>query len=691
MSLDMMNAAAPMAHSPMLMSQKPSVGAPVRNITPTRTMPPTRAAVTSATISRPAPPRPAAATTTVTPATKETPVASAAQAAPAMAPASRPMTTGASPSLPVGALKQAPAAHSAVVVVGGEAKASAVAVSSSSSVSSNTTNNNQPAIRPAGVASSEPAAKMIRTSAPIATKAADGTMVTPMKGVAPTTPATGPAMRGPVAGVRPGVPTQVKPGMTSASVGASAVRRPVVGAPQGRAPAARPASSLTVPAGVQPSITVMWNGKPLPIEYKNILAELDELRRQNEHYRQAHVESQKREGDYRNKWDQAEKALRATREQLRKLKMSNTSIQDSVRSAEAQKNALRREIDELQKRLKIREQEYGNGLQAVLKDQMKLQKQLDHQNVVLQEKDFELERTRSASLDPTMLAGLDECTAPFMDIDVPSSTTEWLESDMMGSSVETTESMLSPFGANGDQLDFLGLSELNDSTKIGNSIFPKPQPVLYDPINGPMMLDGRNRSLSAPAGPAKADSKKRKAPGSPIANTNINAFMFFRLDKLPLLKQEMPEADRRTVAKRLADMWKATSPTEKRIYEERARVEREKVEAQMRLEDDTEKQPERRRKLPSFKTVAFNHFAKENRERVKNENPTADANTISRKLGELWKAAAPEERRPYEERARIQCEWLPNAGSDTSQAPTPAERQSSVYNEFDWSWWEMSV
>jgi len=111
-----------------------------------------------------------------------------------------------------------------------------------------------------------------------------------------------------------------------------------------------------------------------------------------------------------------------------------------------------------------------------------------------------------------------------------------------------------------------------------------------------------------------------------------------------------------SISRLVADEWKKLSPEERSKWDEVAKRDKERYIAEKSLYTGPWQVPSKRtRKDPSAPKrpmSAFLLYSQGLRQKLKAENPTLKNTEISRLLGEQWKAASEEERKPHIERER---------------------------------------
>ena len=103
----------------------------------------------------------------------------------------------------------------------------------------------------------------------------------------------------------------------------------------------------------------------------------------------------------------------------------------------------------------------------------------------------------------------------------------------------------------------------------------------------------------------------------------------------------------------MADAWRSLSESERHYWTEQERNDKLRYVQEKEQHQGPWEQPKRRAKknplAPKRPMSAFLKYSKTRRREVKEDNPDMSNTDISRLLGEMWRNASPEERRPYRE------------------------------------------
>ncbi|XP_030629486.1 high mobility group protein B2b [Chanos chanos] len=109
-------------------------------------------------------------------------------------------------------------------------------------------------------------------------------------------------------------------------------------------------------------------------------------------------------------------------------------------------------------------------------------------------------------------------------------------------------------------------------------------------------------------------------------------------------------------SKKCSERWKALADTEKRRFEDKAKVDKARYDREMKnyvppkgmgKKGKKKKDPNAPKRPPS----AFFIFCSEYRPAVKSENPNLSIGETAKKLGEMWSKKGTKDRAPYEQKA----------------------------------------
>mmetsp|Transcript_9918 Transcript_9918/g.14024 ORF Transcript_9918/g.14024 Transcript_9918/m.14024 type:complete len:372 (+) Transcript_9918:92-1207(+) len=159
-----------------------------------------------------------------------------------------------------------------------------------------------------------------------------------------------------------------------------------------------------------------------------------------------------------------------------------------------------------------------------------------------------------------------------------------------------------------------------------------------------------------------ANSGYRKAPQAP--KRFKSPYILFSMSKMEEFKKEAAEQGSSekvtSISRRVADAWKTLPPEERKKWDEVAKQDKLRYNAEKSLYTGPWQVPSKRtRKDPSAPKrpmSAFLFFSQGMRQKLKAENPELKNTQISCLLGQRWKTASEEERRPHIERERKERE-----------------------------------
>jgi hypothetical protein len=151
----------------------------------------------------------------------------------------------------------------------------------------------------------------------------------------------------------------------------------------------------------------------------------------------------------------------------------------------------------------------------------------------------------------------------------------------------------------------------------------------------------------------------RKAPGAP--KRFKSPYILFSIARMDKLRKEMGSKTKVTsISKLVSDEWKALSEEERKIWEEHARQDKERYNAEKSLYTGPWQVPSKRsRKDPSAPKrpmSAFLFYSQGKRQELKEQNPMLKNTDISRLLGEMWKKASEDDRGPHIDREKMERE-----------------------------------
>ena len=172
---------------------------------------------------------------------------------------------------------------------------------------------------------------------------------------------------------------------------------------------------------------------------------------------------------------------------------------------------------------------------------------------------------------------------------------------------------------------------------------------------------GEEGTVPLPGSPRRGKNKKRdaaalrKAPQAP--KRFKSSYICFFMAKQPDIKEEL--GDKATVteiSKRSAEMWRNLPGKERQHWEEVAAKDKQRYMMEKQSYTGPWQVPwKRARKDPSAPKrpmSAFLYFSQGRRRKIKEQNPDMKNTEVSRILGEMWRNASEEERRPHVEKEK---------------------------------------
>jgi len=148
-----------------------------------------------------------------------------------------------------------------------------------------------------------------------------------------------------------------------------------------------------------------------------------------------------------------------------------------------------------------------------------------------------------------------------------------------------------------------------------------------------------------------AYTEKRKKP-----KRNRSAFILFSIDLRKKLKtKELDELNPNDKFVKIAQLWKEISEEERKVYEERAKIEKEKYTSELNafcriFPSEPIQRPRNHIKKPCN---AYGFYLRDMKEEIRKEDPNKRMCEVLRIVGEKWKHLSPEQKQAYEEKAEI--------------------------------------
>jgi len=165
-----------------------------------------------------------------------------------------------------------------------------------------------------------------------------------------------------------------------------------------------------------------------------------------------------------------------------------------------------------------------------------------------------------------------------------------------------------------------------------------------------------------------------------MANERLTPFMLFFCEHKDAVQASKPSAAPHEVSQMIAEQWKSLSAEKARAYSvlSATYTEQKKTTAApaKKRKDRKEKDP----KAPKSATSAYMYFSKHHRMLLKQENSDLTFGDLGKTVGAMWKAATPEEKRPFEELAAEDktryvnelSDYKKSQEADAASAPPPS-------------------
>jgi len=182
----------------------------------------------------------------------------------------------------------------------------------------------------------------------------------------------------------------------------------------------------------------------------------------------------------------------------------------------------------------------------------------------------------------------------------------------------------------------------------------------------------------------------KKAPQAP--KRFRSSYICFFTAQRPHIKQMLgPQANITEISKRSAEMWKNLPADQRQHWEEIAAKDKERFMNEKATYTGPWQVPSKRaRKDPSApkrSMSAFLYFALIERPKIKEKNPDMVNTDVSRLLGELWRAASEEEKRPFVEKEKVEREKYKIAMEEwKKQKEIKEEEERKKQKELEASW-----
>jgi len=218
-----------------------------------------------------------------------------------------------------------------------------------------------------------------------------------------------------------------------------------------------------------------------------------------------------------------------------------------------------------------------------------------------------------------------------------------------------------------DSSDSSSLSDSESSDQPKRKSSKKSSPKKSSKKASPKKKDKK----SPQKGKKRKAPKKKKDPNRPKKATT--GYMAFNAEMRPKLKLENPKLSLTDSSKKIGELWKAMSDSEKAPYMKVQEKDQERYKKEMakytppsesssdsdsdsdsdakhkskKRKTATPKKKEKDPNAPKRATTAYMCFCAENRAATKANNPTLKPNEMMTKLAELWNALDEDKKKPY--------------------------------------------
>jgi len=151
--------------------------------------------------------------------------------------------------------------------------------------------------------------------------------------------------------------------------------------------------------------------------------------------------------------------------------------------------------------------------------------------------------------------------------------------------------------------------------------------------------------------------------------------MYFQTEKRPEFREKYEGFTFGQLSQKIASEWKQLSPEEKKPYLDKHLEDKKRYEKELKIynertapakksdsdsslssseEESSDDKRKKKRKAPGApknKSNAYMFFQKDQREKIKKENPNISAVELAKKLGEIWRKMTVEGKEPYAKEA----------------------------------------
>lgn len=136
-----------------------------------------------------------------------------------------------------------------------------------------------------------------------------------------------------------------------------------------------------------------------------------------------------------------------------------------------------------------------------------------------------------------------------------------------------------------------------------------------------------------------------------MSGDRLTPFMLFFCEHKDAAQAAHPNAAPHEISQIIADQWKSLAPEKSRAYSVLSATYTEQKKAGPGATKKRKERKEKDPKAPKSATSAYMYFSKHHRMLLKQENSDLTFGDLGKTVGAMWKAATPEEKRPFEELA----------------------------------------
>ena len=131
----------------------------------------------------------------------------------------------------------------------------------------------------------------------------------------------------------------------------------------------------------------------------------------------------------------------------------------------------------------------------------------------------------------------------------------------------------------------------------------------------------------------------------------LTPFMLFFCEMRDEVQREHPTSAPHEVSQIIAEQWKMLPPAQSRAYSVLSATYAEHKKSATSMPKKRKERKERDPKAPKSATSAYMYFSKHHRMLLKQENADLTFGDLGKTVGAMWKAATPEEKKPFEDLA----------------------------------------